>query len=322
MYSKVERDPAYRGRLIDYISNEYDLEPTSLTPAARGYFGETWRLNAGGRSYFLKLDYSRHHGPIYANSFHVLKRMEKRGLEFVSKIISTRQGELYSIFDSAILGVFEWVDGENVENERTKFAEYNMLARVYTVPTDGLTIRREDFTPHSAELFFAQREKLKENTADDSAARLIALFDENRDKILHRAARLKIYSDRCRGDISGRFITHGDAGGNVIIDGDRFFLVDWDDPVLAPPERDAWFCLHLEWAVQAFNAALKKQGVSYELRPDRLAYYCYHSFFWYLTEHLATYFEIGDRGGDMATEIAGYFSCWIEDEIKFADSMQ
>ena len=69
-----------------------------------------------------------------------------------------------------------------------------------------------------------------------------------------------------------------------------------------------------------FNNELHKNGINYTLRPERLAYYCYHSFFFYLTEFVTTYFDIGNRGGNMAQKICAYFVCWIEDEIQYADN--
>jgi len=68
---------------------------------------------------------------------------------------------LFSDFESAVLGVFEWIDGENIQNEQTKIAEYNILGKVYTVPTGGVPIMREDFSDKNADKFTEQRDALK-----------------------------------------------------------------------------------------------------------------------------------------------------------------
>lgn len=218
--------------------------------------------------------------------------------------------------------MFEWVEGENIQDERTKIQEYQMLARVYTVPSDGLSIPRENFSCKSADLFFEQCERLNGRQAEETAVKILELFHENRDTIAYRAERLRLFSERCRTNTSPFFITHGDAGGNIIVNGEKFTIVDWDDPILAPPERDAWFCLHWDWAADAFHKALRENGIEYTLSSEQLVYYCYHSFFWYLTEYLATYFEIGNRGGDMHEELSNYFSGWIKDNLLFADTIQ
>ncbi len=318
MYNKIERSTAYQSQLMNHICHEYGKSPISITTAKRGYFGETWRLDTGNEQFFLKLDYTALHGPIYKNSFHVIEHLCNHGIDFISRIVKTKDGRLYSCFDSAVLGVFEWIDGENVQDERTKIPEYQMLARVYAVPSTNISIPQETFSTQSADLFYEQLNRLKNYS---SAASIVALFGEYNDKITHRAERLVHFSNQCKSDVSDFYITHGDAGGNIITNRDRFYLVDWDDPILAPPERDAWFCLYWDWAMEAFNKALRQNGIDYALRPERLAYYCYHTFFWYLTEHLQTYFEIGNQGGNVCEKLVDYFNGWIEEELTFADTI-
>jgi len=321
LYSNIIRTDEYKRRLLDFIRAEYGIAVLSLTPAKRGYFGETWRLDSAEKSYFLKLDCSELHKFIYEGSFHVVEHLREHGIGFISRIVRTADGELSTRFDGAVLGLFEWVEGDNIQDERTKIREYQMLAQIYAVPAEGLCIPREDFSCRSAGLFYAQCERLKSDPADETAVQILELFEQSRAEFARRAERLKLFSQRCQGDTSCFCITHGDAGGNVIIDGDRFTLVDWDDPALAPPERDAWFCLHWDWAMDAFHEALRQNGIGYTLRPERLAYYCYHSFFWYLTEYLATYFEIGNRGGNMCEALKGYLDGWIVEEVRFADTI-
>jgi len=135
MYNTIERDDAYIKQLLGFISSAYNLESISIAPAKRGYFGETWRLNTADKSYFIKLDYSNLYKNIYKNSFHILQHLNDSGIYFISRIIKTKQGELSSYFDSAVVGVFDWLDGENIQDERTKTPEYQMLAKVYTIPS-------------------------------------------------------------------------------------------------------------------------------------------------------------------------------------------
>ena len=190
----------------------------------------------------------------------------------------------------------------------TKILEYQMLAKVYTVPTEGLLIPRENFSAESADTFISQWLSLP---AD---APICALFERRRAKIEHRARRLTQFSERCRNDISQFFITHGDAGGNFIASGDKNYIVDWDTVLLAPPERDAWFCMCWDWAMDAFHDALRQSGINYTLRPERLAYYCYHMFFYYLNAYLDRYIQIG-----LAQDIEEYMDGWIEEAFQFAD---
>ena len=311
---------AYIDRLANFIRQEYLLEPLSVTPAKRGYFGETWKLCTAESAYFLKLDYTSPHKTVYANSFPVLEHLWNHGIDFVSRIVKSKNGELYTCFSSAVVGVFAWIDGENIQNEQTKPREYQMLARVYAIPPADLRISRDVFSAQSAELFFAEWTRLREGLKDDAANQMLALFEENELKIRHRAERLALFADRCKPDTSHFYITHGDAGGNLVVNGDKFFIVDWEEARYAPPERDGWFCLHWDWAMDAFHNGLRQSGIDYTLRPERLAYYCYHMFFWYMFAYLATYAAGNDKESIIAA-MTGFFSCWIEDNLLFADTI-
>lgn len=321
MYSNVVRDQQYTNRLLDCIRQEYQLSPTSIVSAKRGYYGETWSLHTAESSYFLKLDYSARHKAVYEASFPVVEHLCKNGIDFISKIVTTADGRLFTRFDGAVLGVFNWIDGELVQDERTKAAEYQMLAMVYNVSSEGLAIPREKFTTESADVMFAYLERLRQGDAGQTALQILALLEQNHEKLTHRAERLRLFAGRCASDQSHFFTTHGDAGGNIITDGEKFTLVDWDAPVLAPPERDAWFYFCWESDVKAFNNALRQNGVDYVLRPERMAYYCYHAFFLYLNQYLETYFDIGDRSMDIIEQMRDYFNCWIEQELQYADTL-
>jgi len=320
LYGNTYRSDKYKRCLTEFINKEYSIKTVDITPANRGYYGETWRLDTPDQRYFIKLDYSPHQ-TVYNHSFPVIEHMRNHGITAISRIIKTLDGRLSSQFDGAVVGVFDWIDGENIQNEHTKFAEYDILSKVYTVPTDNILIVRDEFSTARADLFFQQWDKLK-NMTDDTSIRISELLERYKTQIIHRSERLALFAERCKHDSSYFYITHGDAGGNVIVSGSDYYIVDWDDPKLAPPERDAWFALYWEWAMTAFNNSLGKHGINYILRAERLAYYCYYYFFFYLNGYMETYFDIGNGNKNMYTNFNEYFNCWIEEEIRYADEMK
>lgn len=308
MYSNVQRDAGYISKLIGFIRQEYGIEAAAILPAKRGYYGETWRMEAVGRSYIIKVDYSQMHQHIYARSFAVIEHLCNQGIDFISRIVKTADGRLFTRFEDAVLGIFDWIDGENIENDNTKIPEFDMLAKVYTVPAEGLDIPQEDFLGSRADRFFEQWDRLQH-------PQLASILEKHRDELEHRVARLRHFAALCSCDSSGFVITHGDAGGNLLVNGDRAYIIDWDDPMLAPPERDAWNMVCCgEWAKDSFHKALRRHGFDYILRPERVAYYVYQSFFLYLTEHLDEFLQTG-----IVPDLEAYFSGWVEERIAFAE---
>jgi len=323
----MPRDEAYKACLLDFIRRTYGIEAMRIGPAKRGFFGETWRLDTAQARYFLKLDYSAAHQEIYARSFPIMAHLRSHGIDCISAVVPTARGELCARFDGAVLGVFDWIEGESIENDDTKPPEYQMLARVYAVPAEGLDIPREDFSTGVADKCYDQWDHLKRDPTDE-AAHVNAMLEKNREKIDHRAERLRLFADRCRGDASHFVITHGDAGGNVIVNGDRYSIVDWDYAMLAPPERDAWVMCCRErpnraWMQETFQNALRRNGIHYVLRPERLAFYAYHFFFYYLTELLEAFVQTG--GVQRMEEYLGGQGAdggWVEDCFRYADKIK
>jgi spectinomycin phosphotransferase len=83
-------------------------------------------------------------------------------------------------------------------------------------------------------------------------------------------------------------ITHGDALGNNLITGrdGRLYLIDWDEPMLAPAERDTWFYLHSSAAAEAFLARYRQAFPTHHPDPSRARFYLFRRFFEDLTGYL------------------------------------
>jgi len=313
MYSAISRDEAFNRQLVCFIQASYSLHATAITPARRGYFGETWRVECREGLVFAKLVHG-YHRLRYQKSFAVAEHLCAHGIDCVSRIVKTRNGSLSCEFEGGVLGLFDWIDGKNQEDDRSKPHEYSMLAKIYAVDTAGLDIPREDFSSGAAQLFFEKWARVEDET-------ILALLEDKRAELEHCARRLRCFAQICAGDESGFVITHGDAGGNVLVHSvparaDKYHIIDWDIPLLAPPERDAWFWLHRPWAMRAFHSALRRNGIAYTLRPERLAYYCYHMYFFYLNEFLETYFEMGSL---VSAPLAEYLGGWMNDNRAFCE---
>ncbi|MFR1787064.1 phosphotransferase [Ruthenibacterium lactatiformans] len=305
VHNQTERTEAYEKNLKSFLCEEYGFRGIAITPAKRGFYGETWRLDTPGKSYFVKLVYFADHQYIYTCSFGVMDFLRSKGIDFISAIVKTTEGALFTRFDGAVLGVFNWIDGENIETDETKIREYQMLAKIYTVPSDGVHIRREDFSGKSADMFFKQWALSKDSE-------ILLLLEKNRAKLEYRSHRLQHFAALCRKDTSHFYITHGDAGGNFFVSGDKAFLLDWDDVLLAPPERDAWVMGFRDWARCLFQRSLREQGIEYSLKPERLAYYSYYMFFFWLAWLV--------RCSD-AKEIESFLAEYGEKRIEYADDL-
>lgn len=176
---------------------------------------------------------------------------------------------------------------------------------MYAIPIGDLNVRKEDFSGKSADLFFKQWKVTKNE-------RVLSQLEQHRLKLEYRAERLRYFSELCKEDTSGFYLTHGDAGGNFFVCRDKCFLVDWDDVLLAPPERDAWVMGFCDWARNLFEKTLHQNKIEYTLRSERLAYYYYYMFFFWLTWLVR---EANEK------EIDSFFKGYGDERIEYADTL-
>ena len=318
MLNNALRDREYLNRLTTFIHEKYGINATDITSARRGYYGETWRLEATSGHYFVKLDYFPRHQTKFQNSLPVVEYLCDSGIDFIGKIIKTRNGGLYSRFNSAVLGVFEWIDGENIETDDTKAAEYQMLCKIYPLTKQGLNIPAAEFTDVTAVRFYEKWENLKNMPTSEVNETLLLILERHSQKLSHNAARLSHFASLCQKNKADFYITHGDAGGNFMAGNGKNYIVDWDEVMYAPPERDAWVMCCRDWARKLFNQTLRENGITYQLCQNRLAFYCYHMYFLYLGEFLDDFTSHG-----IVDSIAEYFSdtYFIKERIQFADKI-
>ncbi len=316
MQNNVVRGEKYIARLKKFIAHCYGVNVLKLVPVRRGYYGETWKLCSDSGVYFVKLDYFARHREKFRRSLSVVDYLCQNGILFVGRIVKTRSQQLYCCFDGAIMAMFIWIDGKNVETDETKISEYRMLAEIYTLTKPGLDIPTVQFSADAACSFYENWQQLQNSLQTDADRAILCTLKRREKMISHCASRLCRFAVLCQEGSGTLYFTHGDAGGNFFIGKERNYILDWDEVAYASPERDAWVMCCRAWAKNLFEDTLKQYNICYRLRPERLAFYCYHMFFFYLGEMLA------DRlVRDMSGEIENYFDGWIRERILFADGI-
>ncbi len=301
--------------MLRRLSQEYDFEIRRVRTAKRGFFGETWKLETDAGDYFLKIDFWKHHQESYRSSLAVVEYMSAHGIPFIPRLVKTRCGKLYCIIRHGIAAVFEYVQGENREDYPLEQL-FGRLAQVYRLDAAGVRLGSETFGTEILDRF----RTLRNAPALPSAVK--KALDAKQAPVFQYSERLKLFSEVCRGSIEDFHITHGDAGGNCILNKDDFFIVDWDSVMYAPIERDAWFFMYEDRLSDRVHSVLLQNGIECRFRPECFCYYCYYSFFYYLTEYMQSLLSAADD--EQKYRIAGslleYLShCWIYKRLEAAD---
>ena len=319
MYGKIKRNQNYTNALTKALEKDYGFSVMEIYEAKRGWYGETWRIKTEKDNLFVKIDNSKHHKLRYKNSLPIIEYMHRNGIRYISRIVKTRNEALSTTFMGGIVGVFEFVEGENREDYPI-VKLFEKMADIYLLPVQGLHIEKETFKPGKILGAIGKNVDSLKGSKNTQDKELLKVLGNRMSQIEFYYERLQKFAKLCRKDTSGFVITHGDAGGNVIINGDQFTIIDWDHPMLAPIERDLWM---FGDQVQSIQKALEEHNVSYNPDPHRLAYYTYFSFFFYLMETLQAFFDIQDKTirKGFPEKIEDLFLGWIKHPIERANQI-
>ena len=96
-----------------------------------------------------------------------------------------------------------------------------MLSRVYLLTKQDLDIPRERFAADVSDSFFQIWQERSDASSSYSNAAILDMLTQRSKMLSHRALRLAHFAPIYQFDESYFYLTHGDAGGNFRINGDR-----------------------------------------------------------------------------------------------------
>jgi len=282
-------------RIAALLRETYGLAPRTIAPARRGFVAETFvaRLD-GGADVFVKwwpasADAAR--SAAVRDGLAVAERLAALGVT-VAAPRRNRGGDLLSALDDRLIAVFPFIEGEpgRVLHQRMGAAAFNfdfqalvaLVAEVHlSTPRLGVTVPPETFALPFAADFERAFAAASSSPTGDSHAELQTLIAPARGQIEADWADLRRMAEACRAARRPLVLTHGDlTGDNLIVGADgRLHAIDWDYPLLAPVERDAWFFTCDPKAEAAFLAAYRGARPDYRLDPLMRRFYLFSRFF-------------------------------------------
>jgi spectinomycin phosphotransferase len=273
--------------IISCAQREYGFPRTRLTFLPLGYDVNTavYRLEAqDGISYFLKL----RKGPFDELVVSLPKYLSDQGLKTVIPPLETRANRLWGELDEYKLILYPFIEGLN--GYETPLSETQWLAfgtalrAIHTakIPTSLLAqIPRETYSPHWRESVKEFQVRVEVDAFDDPAAASLAAFMRAQSKTIKQVVnRAEQLAASLRARTIDFTLCHSDIHpGNLHISpGGDIYIVDWDNPLLVPKERD----LNLiggggigPWrSTQEGELFYKGYGPA-EIDPEALSYYRY-----------------------------------------------
>lgn len=253
-----------------------------------GNDSNAWALRVqaeDGAPYFLKV----RRGPLNESSLIVPRALQDAGVTQVIAPLPSRGGQLWHRLDEFGLILYPFVEGRTVIDTGMPDAHWaelgRVLKRMHTLaltPDLAAQVKRETYAPRWLELVRELHDQgLPGDAAHDPFGRELALiWQQQREGVGHVLARTDALIRAMQDSPRPSVLCHADIHtGNLLLDSeDRLHIVDWDETVIAPKERDLMFVVGrgIGFSVGPKEEALFFQGYGErDIDAEALAYYRY-----------------------------------------------
>lgn len=244
------KQPLSDQRIIDCLNANYGINVARLTflPLGADLNASVYKAETHDQSsYFIKLKRGHHHDI----SATILALLHDAGIQQIILPIKTKHGQPIQHIDDFTLIVSPFIEGQDGFSRDLADDQWVTLGKVMkqihkidVPPSIQLKIRREDYSPkwrEAVQSLYAHIES--EPSGDEIALKLIAVMKKNSVTIHRLVDRAEQLGKQIQDHTQKFVLCHSDIhGGNVLMDGNNIiYMVDWDDPIMAPKERDLMF---------------------------------------------------------------------------------
>lgn len=228
-------------RIVTALHDAYGVHALELTLLSLGADPDTvvHRAVAAKGAYFVKL----RRGVFDEASVTVPRFLANLGVAQIIDPVPTRTGRPWAQLGGLRMIVYPFVDGRSALE--VPFTDQHWielgaaLTRIHRAVLPRALAERLQRETYAGRW----RELAKGFVERGVAGELGALLRERRDEILEIVMRAEQLASSLRARPPGLTLCHSDLhAGNMLIDANaRLFIVDWDNPILAPRERDLMF---------------------------------------------------------------------------------
>src|SRR5437763_4732350 len=238
-------------RLRACLQDQYDLDPVicEFLPLGKDYNAGVYRVvSEQGTAYLLKVTTR----PLYEPGYLVPRYLNDQGIVSVVAPVPTKSHALWAKLMDWTVIVYPWISGESsltgMTNEQWKEVG-SIFKRIHQVrlPPEGFpSLRKETFDPTEYAQWihaFETQPLHSRHDGSDSSRALRASWVAHQSTIHTAVASLEKLAEALRSRTFPYVICHADLHArNLIRDrAGHVFVIDWDEVMLAPKERDFIF---------------------------------------------------------------------------------
>jgi spectinomycin phosphotransferase len=237
-------------RIVACLGEAYGLRAVqvSFLPLGADRNTAVYRIvSEDNQSYFLRL----RRGGFRAASVCLPKFLSDQGIAQIIAQLATTTGELWTTLETFTVILYPFVEGRNGYEVRLCDRHWRELGaalrRIHAVAVPTALLRGipvEAFSPEWRKMLGRILVRVGRESFDEPlCAELAAFLRARRNMVLDLVARAERLAQMLRREPAEWVLCHSDIhAGNVLLDDDGgLYIVDWDDPIIAPKERDLMF---------------------------------------------------------------------------------
>jgi spectinomycin phosphotransferase len=284
-----------------------------------------YRVIGGGIRYFLKLRC----GDFDEIAATVPAYLHSKGIIRVMAPIPTTTGQPWIRSHSFDWMLYPFFEGKNGFEHRLSPANWiafgETMRRVHEIILPPQLARRVPQVSYSAQhrtiVKVLDRQVSDRRSFDDEVAAQVAEFwTKNRADIRTVVERAEQLAEKMRGRAGALVLCHSDLhAGNVLVGSDdALTVVDWDNPIFAPKERDLMFVgggiggawndsRESGWFFTGYGLA--------EIDPIAIAFFRYQRLVVDIAEYGQRMFDIQDSGSDRLSSLCKLATAFLPDNV-------
>lgn len=245
----IEKQSLSDQHIISCLNTNYGIEVVTLTflPLGADMNASIYKGEAHDQSsYFIKLKRGHHHDISIA----IMGLLENTGIQIIAPV-KTISGHSTQRIEDFTLIIYPFVEGQDGFSrhltDKQWFKLGKTLRQVHEIDVPQSIKNRVRSEAYSSKWREAVQSLYihfeAEPIRDEMALNLLNFIKENMLAIRRLVDRGEQLAQKIRYQSPKFVLCHSDIhGGNVLIDGnDIIYIVDWDDPIMAPKERDLMF---------------------------------------------------------------------------------
>ncbi|AMP89863.1 aminoglycoside O-phosphotransferase APH(9)-Ia [Legionella pneumophila] len=236
-------------QLIELLKVYYgiDIHAVQLIVGGADMNASGYKADSESNSYFVKLKYG-HHDEI---NLSIISLLHNSGVKEIVFPVHTLEAKLFQQVDHFKMIVYPFIDAPDGFTKNLTEKQWKQLGKVLrqihetTVPTSiQQRLRKETYSPKWREMVRSFYSQIGLDESDDQITTdFKSFFNQKIDSIHRLVDSSDDLSKKIQPDLDKYVLCHSDvhAGNVLVVNEESIYIIDWDEPMLAPKERDLMF---------------------------------------------------------------------------------